>query len=124
MTESLEPIEPAAADSTSSHALQQQIRNLQALVVATLMAGLLLSAGVNIFLFRQVSMVRKDLEASQRIVDDYEANKKQLISTFIGRLQEYGQNHPDFQPILQKYGIPPAPAVQSPLPAPASLPAK
>ncbi|HKS38440.1 MAG TPA: hypothetical protein VJW76_14700 [Verrucomicrobiae bacterium] len=119
MTESLEPIEPAASDSTS-RALEQQVRSLQALVVATLMAGLLLSAGVNIFLFRQVSMVRKDLEASQRVVDDYEANKKQLINTFIGGLQEYGQNHPDFQAILQKYGVPPAVLVQSPQPAPVS----
>lgn len=123
MAGSLEPIEPVADNLASLHALEAQVRSLQTLVVLTLMAGLLLSAGVNFFLFREVSIVRKDLEAAQRVVDDYETNKKQLINTFIGRAQEYGQNHPDFRPILQKYGVPPAAPVQSPQPVPASPPA-
>lgn len=124
MTELPNPIEPAIARPTSPHALEQQVHSLQALFVAMLMALLLLSAGVNIFLFRQVSMVRKDLEASQRIVDEYEATKKQLINTFVTRLQGYAQSHPDFQPILHKYGVSPSAPVQSPQPATSTTPAR
>ena len=124
MTESLEPIKPAADNFASLRALEAQVSSLQTLAVLTLMAGLLLSAGVNFFLFREVSIVRKDLDASQRIVDDYETTRKPLINAFVTRLQGYAQSHPDFQPMLQKYGIPLSPSPQSPQPAASTAPVK
>jgi len=107
----------SAGGPASPEALQQQLQSLRLLFVAALMAILLFSVGVNIYLFRQVSMVRKELDATNGFLDEY--NKKDpLLSQFIVQLQTYAQTHPDFNPVLEKYNLKPsAPGQLSPPPA-------
>ena len=52
----------------------------------------------------------------------FEANKVQdpVANRFVGQLLEFGKAHPDFAPILNKYGIQAAPAPVPAAPAPAS----
>jgi hypothetical protein len=79
-------------------------RQLAMLRAAVLVASLTLTA----YLFVQNRRTGKDVEALrsnvQQIVD---GSKKEgeLMSALAGKLLEYGQTHPDFQPILNRYGI-------------------
>lgn len=54
------------------------------------------------------------------------SSEKQLqaIQGAVSRLVEYGRSHPDYVPILTKYGIPIAPASSAPVATPASAPKK
>jgi hypothetical protein len=58
---------------------------------------------------------------------EYKRNTEPVINDFVGKLVEYSKTHPDFNPILAKYGIKPGVATGGPAPsatAPAALPKK
>jgi hypothetical protein len=82
------------------------------MVMAALVALVLLSAAFFVFLFRQVSMVRKDLDAANAIVKEYQTKRESLITNFVAGVQSFARTHPDFTPILERYGIQPAAAPQ------------
>jgi hypothetical protein len=103
MTESPD-LTPAPAPAPPS--LEEQVRSLRAWFRVTLVALLGLSAGVNLFFFRQVSLVRRELEAARAVVQEYQKVKEPLMNTFVGNLQVYASTHPDFVPVLDKYQIP------------------
>jgi len=125
MSELEQPIETSPTlKQPSLTALQQQIGHLRALLVACLTALFILSIVLTAFLWVQDHLLRRDLAGARKLVQEYETNRKPLINAFIVKLQVFAQSHPDFQPILQKYGIPPAPVGQPPQPTPASPPAK
>ncbi len=107
MTESEHSFTASLSEPGSLRTLQQQVRSLQAIVLGALLALLLLSAGVNIYLYRQVSIVSKELGIATRVVQDFDSNKKERINSFVSNLVLYARTHQDFNPILQKYGLPP-----------------
>jgi hypothetical protein len=50
------------------------------------------------------------------------SKNQSLMNSFVGQLVEYGKTHPDFRPILMKYGVnPPSVAVPT---TPATAPKK
>jgi hypothetical protein len=114
----------------SLESLQQQVQSLRGLLIGALMALFLLSVALNLFLYRQDNLVRKELAAvrtaSRNLVADYETNKQPLIQMFVSKLQEYARAHSDFNPVLQKYNIlpqgPPTQSGQPPSFAPAPAP--
>jgi hypothetical protein len=90
--------------------LHQEIQSLRTLVVGALMALLMLSVAVNVFLWRQTVLVRDELANVRKIANGLAAEfekKAVLINTFLTGLREYTKDHPDFAPILQKYNVPP-----------------
>lgn len=112
MTELERDFESATNTPATLQVLQQQVSNLQALFIAALMALVLLSVGVNIYLYYQMRIVRKELVSVRRIVQDYETSNKQLVNKFVSSLIVYAQSHTNFNPILQKFGLPLAPPPQ------------
>lgn len=125
-SEILSESKPALTRSSPEN-LQQQVESLRSLLIGALMALFLLSVAVNLFLYRQDSLVRKELAAvragSRNLLADFEANKQPLIQRFISKLQEYAKAHPDFQPVLRKYNIPLETARPQSVQPPASAPA-
>jgi CHASE3 domain sensor protein len=120
MLESEQPIEPSPMlKQPALHELQQQIAHLSASLVACLTGLLLLSIVLAAFLSVQDYFLRRDLTGARKLVQEYETNRKPLINAFIAKLQAFAQTNPDFQPILQKYGIPLSPPFQPTQPAPA-----
>ena len=95
-----------------------QISALQRQVFALLIALIVVSGTLTVFLYRQASIVGKDIEAvkpqAQQIIGAFNQNLT-LMDGFVKNLIVYGQTHPDFQPVLLKYGLvvppPAAPAV-------------
>ena len=98
----------------------REIRTLRSLVIYSLMALVLMGTAVNIFLWGQFWMVRKELVAIDSFLEDYQKHKEPLLNSFVTRLQGFAQTHPDLLPILDKYGV--RPAAPGPTSPPASLP--
>jgi len=91
-----------------------QIAALQRQVFSLLVALIVVSGTLTVFLYRQSSIAGKDYAAiqpqAQQIVTAYNQNQALMVG-FVNALVGYGQTHPEFRPVLQKYGIAPVAGV-------------
>ncbi|MHB8521504.1 MAG: hypothetical protein ACYDH9_12205 [Limisphaerales bacterium] len=98
---------PAAAGELSLSALNQAYRTLRVQFLAVLLTLVILCGSLNIYLLRQVSLVRRDLEANrpvvEKIVAEYVRSGEPTIKDFLNKLEVFSKTHPDFRPILAKY---------------------
>ncbi len=98
-----------------------EVASLKNQVFTLLIALIMVSGTLTVFLYRQVSLAGKDIAAGQQLstmLTKNETQNEQVVGTFVSRLVEYGQKHPDFVPVLRKYGIAPVPGVPANAPAP------
>jgi hypothetical protein len=107
--------------------LQAKLDALNHLMISVLILLVVVSGTLTIYLLRQWSSARKDLVAfrpiAAQVVGQYNSNREfnARMDGFISQLTDYGRAHPNFAPILMKYGI--NPAVPSATPAAAAAPA-
>ena len=98
---------PAPAD------LGGQVAALQRQVFTLLLALVVVSGPLAAFLFYQSRVLGNEIEAlrpqAMPIIQAFNANHT-AMDKLVQQLVAYGQTHPDFRPILQKYGITPPPA--------------
>ena len=91
-----------------------QIAALQRQVFVLLIALVVVSGTLTIFLYRQASLAGKDITAikpqAQQVVGVFNQNQQMLVK-FTEQLVEYGKTHPDFRPVLMKYGLVQQPGV-------------
>ena len=94
---------PVAAD------LAVQVVYLRRQISLLLLALIVVSGTLTSYLFYQSRIMGNELAGlepqAQAIIQNYGKNQP-YIQKFIQELVVYGQAHPDFQPILKKYGIP------------------
>jgi hypothetical protein len=106
--------------------LRAQYNSLHGLVVSTVVLLIVFSMSFNLYLLRQLKFTRAELGAirpqAQQIIADYQAGSGRAMDEFVKKIAEYGQAHPDFAPILVKYGIKPTPPAAA-APLPITLPA-
>jgi uncharacterized protein HemX len=93
---------------------QSDIAALKNQVFTLLVALIVLTGTFTVYLYRQVSLTNKDIAQANQMSARLSQNQ-QVIETFVGQLVGYSQRHPEFQPVLKKYGIVPNP--NSPVPA-------
>jgi len=113
--------QPATSPAAGSGGFEQQsrtggndpLRQLHGLVLATLVAVVLLAGALFLVLFRQVSMIRKELDFKNAAVHDFQTTKEPLITNFVAGLQGFARTHPDITPMLERYGIPVVPTAPS-----------
>ena len=102
-----------------------EIAALKRQVFTLLVALIVVSGTVTVYLYRQASITGKDIDAirpqAQQIIGAFNQNQS-LMNSFVNQLVAYGQTHPDFRPVLMKYGVTP-PAVAIPT-TPAAAPKK
>ena len=82
---------------------------LQRQITLLLLALIIVSGTLTTYLFYQARTLGRDLtvlEPQARLVVENYNNNLPHVQKFIQELVTYGQRHPDFQPILKKYGIP------------------
>jgi hypothetical protein len=121
--------ENAIPDSSEEVDLKQQCADLRRQTNLLRIGLVVVSVTLTAFLGLQGRRAAKDLEVLRKQANQYvEANKKEgpAVQTFAAKLLEYGKTHPDFVPILNKYGIRPGTNAVPPLgasPAPSSAPA-
>ncbi|HEY2329913.1 MAG TPA: hypothetical protein VGI63_08895 [Verrucomicrobiae bacterium] len=94
-----------------------QISALQRQMFTLLVALIVVSGTLTVFLYRQASLAGRDIDAvrpqAQQLVGAYNQNLT-LMDGFLKQLVAYGQTHPDFRPVLLKYGINPTSAPAAP----------
>ena len=96
---------------SNANDLQTQLDGLRQLVVSILILVIVISGTLNIYLLRQWRTASKDLagirpQAAQMIAE-YQKVSAPLMTDFVKKITEYGRTHPDFAPILAKYGLKP-----------------
>ncbi len=87
-----------------------EIAALKNQVFTLLVALIVVSGTLTVYLYRQVSLASKDLAEGQK-VHEVLVQRESAVSNFINELVAYGQKHPDFVPVLKKYGIAPVAGV-------------
>jgi hypothetical protein len=101
---------------TSSSAQNEMLDQMVALrhqAFTLLLALVVVSGTLTVFLYRQASLTGKDIAAIKPQVSQMlEAFRHDQpgMENFVKQLTAYGVTHPDFQPILKKYGLVPPPA--------------
>jgi hypothetical protein len=99
-------IEPYRQEPPSLESLQRAYHSLRTLLDILIVALVILSGSLNIFLLRQVSMVRNEIEERRRFIAEYERNNVPIMNEFVLKLQAFAKTNPDFTPILAKYWRP------------------
>ena len=88
----------------------EQVAALRHQVFTLLVALIVVSGTLASFLFYQSRVLGKDIDAlrpqAMPIIQTFNTNHA-AMEKFVNQLIAYGQTHPDFRPILQKYGINP-----------------
>jgi len=85
-------------------------------MIGTVLVLLLIVSGTfSVFLYYQVRIANRELEAGRQQLNKIETQQQQIIQ----RMTDFGRIHADFAPILAKYGI----TATSAAPATATIPA-
>jgi len=109
MNPSESQFEPARSTdrSASFEDFQRQYNTLQNLFHAALVAVILLSLGVSLFIFKQMRLLRSQLEEQRpgvsRLIADYQKNSEPVIRNFTSAMERFAATNRDFQPIMEKY---------------------
>jgi hypothetical protein len=90
---------------------QTQFEDLRHLVISMLVLLVVVSGTFSVFMLRHWTQTRRDLAAyrvdASIFVDAYNKQGGPQMDAFIDKLKDYGKTHPDFVPILSRYGIAP-----------------
>ena len=98
-------------ESSTNAELSQQIDGLRRQTFTLLLALIIVSGTLTVFLYRQAGLTRRDIAAikpqAAQVIQGFNQTRP-LIQSFVQQLVAYGQAHPDFQQtVLRKYGITP-----------------
>ncbi|MEJ5237237.1 hypothetical protein [Limisphaera sp. VF-2] len=116
--------QPSTSETTAPQGLAEAVATLQVQLQATLILLIMITGALNIYLLRQYVALRKDVAVLEPQVGQmmavYDKVTIPLARTFLGQLTEFARQHPDFQPILNRYQVQVIPGTGAP---PASAPA-
>ena len=112
-------LNPTPSTSSELTELKEQCAQLQTQAHNLRVAQLIVAMAVAGFFWLEVRRNGQALEVMRpQAAKIAEANKN--IDNFANRLAEFGRTHPDFVPVLTKYGIPTTAAPAAPGVAPAA----
>ena len=90
--------------------LMDQIVALRHQVFTLLLALVVVSGTLTVVLYRQAKLTGRDIDIikpqATQIIAAFKRDQP-AMENFVKQLTAYGVTHPDFQPILKKYGIVP-----------------
>jgi hypothetical protein len=87
-----------------------EILSLQKQVFGLMIALILVSGTLTYYFYGQARLAHRSVTQANKIIDTMKQNEK-LANNFVNQLVAYGQTHPDFRPVLAKYGIAPVPGI-------------
>lgn len=90
--------------------LPDQLRSLRMLLAALLAAMLCFGGALMLYLYRQVSMLNRQVTENTRLVNEFQTNTLPKINWFFNSLQTFARTNPDFNSVLAKYNLLPGPA--------------
>lgn len=104
-TESLRQ-RPTEFQRITVNELEQQCSDLRTLLNATFVVLLVLSVAVNLFLAKQMRMIRAKVVEARPVIQRMQAEfqrKEPNMQKFVSALQSFATTNPEFQPILGRY---------------------
>ena len=113
---------PVQTGSSVQTDLMDQVVALRHQVFTLLLALVVVSGTLTFYMFIQHHRASNDLAATKpqaaqlKLFIDAFRRDEPSMTAFVNQLRAYGVTHPDFQPILKKYGL-------TPQPLPAATPA-
>jgi hypothetical protein len=116
-------VNPTPPTSSELTELKQQCAQLQAQTHNLRIAQLIVALAVAGFFWVEARRNGQALETMRpQAAQIAEVTKKQspAVNDFVNRLAEFGRTHPDFVPVLTKYGIPTTTTSAVPSVAPAA----
>lgn len=101
--------EPRAGmeDGRRIEELQRACSRLQSLLNWSLLAIIILSASFFLFLFRDMSLIRRQSNELTAAIAEFEEKNLPVMRQFRDQLEAYAQTNPEFRPILRRYLTPP-----------------
>ena len=97
-------VSAAAADSSD---LGEQIESLRHLVGSILILLVVISGTLTIFLLREMKNISAQLDSFQpgatNAIVVYQKQQGPAMLEFAKKIQQFGQTHPDFTPVLTKW---------------------
>jgi hypothetical protein len=93
-------------NSTNPNPVNPEIAALRNQLFTLLVALIVVSGTLTIYLFRQVTVSGKDLAAAKKLITVVSQDQSKIVP-FVNQLAVYGKTHPDILPLLAKYGIGP-----------------
>ena len=85
------------------------VASLRRQITLLLLALIVISGTLTTYLFYEARTLGHDLEVlepqARMVIQNYNKGLPH-IQKFVQELVAYGQKHPDFQPILKRYGLP------------------
>ena len=97
------PVQPDSGD------LQAQYDALRHMIVSLMVLVIIISGTLNIYLLRQWRSTSKDLTAirpqATQMIAEFQKVSGPVMQDFVKKITDYGRTHPDFAPILVKYGL-------------------
>ena len=95
-------------ESSTPNDLAEQIALLRRQTFTLLLALVVVSGTLTVFLYRQASLTKRDITAIRpQAVQLIQAYNQEIpiIQGFARQLVAYGATHPDFEPIVKKYQL-------------------
>lgn len=122
--DSLHSSSPSPHSSATVDSLAQDLASLRLSVQVALVSLVILSAAVGLYLFRQVSLLRRQAEFTHRTAElmasNYNVNLATQAVDFERKLLEFAKSNPDLQSRLSKYYAGGAPSSTPPSSTPPS----
>ena len=106
--ESKMPFDDVPEDARAAH------ESLMQFIISVLILVIVVSGTLNILLLRLWKNSKDDLAVLRPDHDNFMRGFQQNEGVVLSKLQEFGANHPDYVPVLAKYGLKPAPGVSAP----------
>lgn len=111
------------ASSEEIQVVRQELESLHAGFRILLFSGLLVTASLCAFVYRQVSLQGRQI-AAQNLALRQMAEESAQIGGALAQLKAFGVRSPDYAPVLAKYGLKPEPLPATNNPPAASAPKK
>jgi hypothetical protein len=83
-----------------------EIAALKIQLFTVLVALIVVSGTLTVYLYRQASLAGKDIAQAQQLGGNLVQNEA-AVNGFVTKLASYGERHPEFVPLLKKYGVAP-----------------
>ena len=103
---------PQSSDVSVSD-LKEQIAALQRQTFSLLLALIIVSGTVTVYLYREASLTGKDIESikpqAEQLINTFNQNKAGM-QNFINQLGEYSKTHPEIQQLMTRNGFGGVPA--------------
>jgi hypothetical protein len=88
----------------TNSSVNDQVAALQRQVFALLLALVVVSGTLTVYLYRQASVLGKDVASEKQLIMSVNQGEAAMIS-LANQLAFYSRTHPDIAPLLTKYGI-------------------